>query len=85
MQRAEHGPASALPALCPAAGTAVSAASAAVLVLPAGIKPGFMCAPTAGAEPAQEGARGFPGCRGGGCQAWGPCGMVHGSPQAMEL
>lgn len=20
-----------------------------------------------------------------GCQAWGPCGMVHGSPQAVEL
>lgn len=55
VQGAEHGLASALPALCPAAGAAVSAASAAVLLLPAGIKPGFICAPTAGTEPAHEG------------------------------
>lgn len=32
----------------------------------------------------QEGAWGCPGCKGGGCQAWGPWGMVHGSARAAE-
>lgn len=32
----------------------------------------------------QEGAWGCPGCKGGGCQAWGPWGTVPGSAQAAE-
>lgn len=59
VQGAERGLASACPALCPAAGAAVPAASAAVQVLPAGIKPGFTCAPTAGTELAPGGGLGL--------------------------